>query len=381
MTSRRILLLAVIATAAIANTGCDAARSMVSGGAGDTVFVGVAVGLTSPERYVDVYPGVQMALDELNAKRPKNRPVLALKKHVQGAKSAVDVAVAFRDDPDVVGVVGHTESDAAVDAAAIYGDKAGNGKNALVAVSPTAAATMVTRLNDWVFRVCPVGTQTARDLARFALDSLKVRKAAVIYRNDAFGKDFRRAFTYEFSVDGGDVVESDPFMEEIAEFEAYGQRIASKELQAVAMAANSGEAIRARRAMRAAGANPIMLGNNPPPPVTATSDPLDYKDYYFITLFDPAQPPTAEGVKFVQSWQQKNGTPPTHWPALAYDAAMLIGQAMHEVGTDRKDIRDWIAEIGRGKRAAYSGVTGRIAFNDQGDPVNKQALVRTIKIQ
>ena len=46
---------------------------------GDTLWVGVAVGLTSPERYVNVFEGVQLALDQLNQQRPSGsapaRPV------------------------------------------------------------------------------------------------------------------------------------------------------------------------------------------------------------------------------------------------------------------------------------------------------------------
>jgi len=43
-------------------TGCSRTRSH-SSSRGDSLFVGVAVGLTAPERYVNVFEGVQMALD------------------------------------------------------------------------------------------------------------------------------------------------------------------------------------------------------------------------------------------------------------------------------------------------------------------------------
>jgi branched-chain amino acid transport system substrate-binding protein len=366
-----------VAALAIGAAGCDEVRAAARlGSSADTSYIGIAVGLRTPERYKDVYPGVQMALDELNAKRPEGAPILALKRAPTSAKSAVDVAAAFRDDPSVIGVVGHTESDASIDAAPIYADQANGGKRALVAIAPTANGTMVTRLNDWVFRVCPVGTQVAKMLARFALDSLGMKRVAVVYRNDAMGKDFKRAFGEELVKGGGEVVETDPFVEEIPEFDAYGERIARRGIPAIAMAANPSDLLRARRATRANGATPVMLSTNPPPPIPDDADARDFDSWYYATIFSADKPPTSEGARYVMAFERRMGRKPDHWSALAYDAAMLIGRAAHSEGADRRGIRDRIARVGHGE-AAYAGVTGRIAFDEHGDPIDKHVLVRT----
>ena len=245
--------LALFATALSAAT-CRRGRttSAALGTDADTVEIGVAVGLQSPERYVNVFRGVQIALDELNASRPDGTPVLMLRRAPAEARSAVEVAAAFRDDPRVVGVVGHTESEATIDAAAVYADRANGGKRALVAVTPTAIGTYVTRVSDWVFRVCPVGSQEGRYLARFAVDSLHLTRVALVYRNDAMGKDFLREFGAELAARGGTVVEADPFMEEIPQFaEPYAERIARSRVQGVVLVGNAPEALKVIRALRA----------------------------------------------------------------------------------------------------------------------------------
>lgn len=367
----------VLALVSLAVSGCDAVGA-VSGRAAsvDTAFVGVAVGLRTPERYADVFPGVQMALDALNAGRPARAPVLALKRAPAGAKSAVEVAAAFRDDPGVIGVVGHTESDATIDAAPIYEDRANGGRRALTAITPTANGTAVTRVSDWVFRACPVISSTARALAAFAVDSLRLDRVAMIYRHDPMGKDFRRAFADEFARRGGVVVEADPFVEDIPEFAAYGERIVRRGVPAIAMAGNGPDLLRARRAARAAGANPLMLSSNPPPVRDQAGDPAAYDGWHYIAVFSADRPPTAEGRRFVAGFTRRTGRAPDLWPALAYDAATLLGRAVHEVGPDRRRVRDWVAEVGR-SRPAYVGVTGRIAFDEHGDPIDKPMLVRT----
>ncbi len=373
---RRLFAVAGAIACAAQLTGCDGTFASGRGGGSDTSYVGVAVGLRTPERYADVFVGVQMALDSLNAARPDGAPILALRRAPSDAKSAVDVAVAFRDDPAVIGVVGHTESDATIDAAPVYADKANGGRRALVAISPTANGTLVTRGNDWIFRVCPVGTATARVLARFAAESLHLKRVTVVYRNDAMGKDFRGAYVDEFRSKGGEVVEVDPFMEEIPEFDAYAQRSARRGAQALAVAGNAPDALRARLASRAVGGSTVMLTTNPPPAKPAPGEVAGYEGMYFLTLYSADQPPTAEGARFAADFQQKMQRAPDHWSALAYDAAMLIGRAAHAQGASRRAIRDWVADVGRG-RPPYSGVTGRIAFDDEGDPVDKQLLVRS----
>lgn len=380
MSPRFALLLAVPVAAASILSGCDRVERLGRSAARDTAYIGVAVGLRTPERYRDVFVGVQMAIDELNATRAGDAPVLALRRARPDATSAVEIAAGFRDDARVIGVVGHTESDATIDAGPIYADRAGGGERALVAVSPTANGTLVTRNNDWVFRVCPVGTRTARVLARFAYDSLKVRNPAVIYRNDAMGKDFRAAFADEMRTLGVAVVENDPFVEEIPEFEAYAARIARRGAGAVAVAGNAPDALRARRAIRAAGGTAVMLTTNPPPAAPPADEARDYEGMYYLTLYTPDHPPTEEGARFAANFQSRMGRRPDHWSALAYDAAMLIGRAAHEQGADRKRVRDWIADVGRG-RAAHAGATGRIAFDDEGDPVDKQLLVEAARYQ
>src|SRR5687768_1932801 len=135
---RSMFAMGMVAAGAVLLGPAGCARAGVSSGAaGDTAFVGVAVGLQSPERYVNVYRGAQLALDDLNARRPAGAPVLALRRGAAGVASHVELAASFVADEGVVGVVGHTESDPTIDASAIYEDRRGAGRRALVAVSPT----------------------------------------------------------------------------------------------------------------------------------------------------------------------------------------------------------------------------------------------------
>src|SRR5689334_4408479 len=178
-------------------------------GGADTVYVGVAVGLTNPERYAHEFEGVELAFDSLNRIRPKGAPPLALRRAPTSADSPVKIATAFRDDPAIVAVIGHTESDATIAAAPVYADRAHGGKDPVPVVTP-ASANAVTRISPWIYRVNVAMGEQGRVLARYA-DSLGARRAGVLYRNEPSGKDCAAAFAEEFAKHGGVVIERDPF--------------------------------------------------------------------------------------------------------------------------------------------------------------------------
>ena len=356
-----------------ASTAC-ARGSGAAATRGDTVFVGVAVGLKSPERYVNVFEGVQMALDDLNKRAPAGAPVLALRRAPKTADSPVAIAASFRDDPRVIGVVGHTESAATISAAAVYDDRAHEGRNALVAISPTASAASVTLESEWVFRVCPTAAEQARALARYVADTLRSLRTGIIYRNDPAGKDFLRAFSEEFVKQHGVIVERDPFTEEIPEFDAYAKRLGQKGVPTVVMQANAGDERNALHMLRTVGGSPIFIGTNPPePPDSAAARAV--RGMRYLLLYSADQPVTQEGGRFAAEFQRRTGRVADHWGALGYDAAMLIGTAVREVGADRRRVRDRIAEVGR-SRPAFVGTTGTIRFDTLRNPIEKQVVVR-----
>jgi branched-chain amino acid transport system substrate-binding protein len=362
---------AVILACAVGAVGCaESGAPPIRIVRSDSLYIGVAAARGN----VEYFRGVQLALDRLNADRPARARPLAMRLPPDSQPSQITVAAGFRDDPSVVGVVGHTASGQTLEAAPVYGDVEHNGRRALIAVTPTATNPAVTRAGDWVFRVCPTDDDAARALARFAADSIRAKRVAVVYRNDFFGRGFTRVIVPALSRRGVSIVERDPYLAEITEYEAYARRIARRSVDAVVFAGNGQDAAEMIRALRGAGVNPTILGTDAVADVREAGAPGEFGDVRFAAFFDPDRATSAEQRLFVGEYQRRFGGVPTHQAALSYDAAMLIGRATQAVGGHRRKVRDWVAQVGRAA-PPHPGITGPIRFDEHGDAINKVVVV------
>lgn len=361
------LVAAPLALAACGSPGASAA-------AGDSVLIGVASIHSTGQPF---FQGVQLAVDALNASRPAGSAPFAMRLPPLEQPTQVAVAQVFRDAPAVVGVVGHPGSGPTMEAAPVYADAEHKGANALVAVTPTATNPAVTKLNDWIFRVCPTDVDGARALARFIIDSIRARSPAIIYRNDLFGRGFTSALGRELDAAGLSLAERDPYLADVTEYGAYTARMVRRGVDAMIVAGAGPDAAPMIRSLHSAGGRIPILGSDDFGSLREAADPGgDFNGVRYIMFFDRDRA-TGEAAAFVQAYHAKFGTFPNHQAALSYDAAMIIGKAVLAVGANRLKVRDWIAQVGRAQ-PAYNGVTGEIRFDSIGDPVNKQVVIGRI---
>lgn len=366
LTRRSIAVLALLLAA------CDG-----GGGprASDTVAIGLAAnvgrgGVTSVQR------GAALAVEHLNARRPRSAAPFVLRTVPNELTGAVQIATALRDDASVIGVVGHTESGGTLEAAPIYGDVEHDGANAVVAISPTATSPVLTGRSRWLFRVCPSDVAASQAAARYARDSLGARRAVIMYRNDLYGREWSRAFSAAFRAAGGQIMRSDPHFTGMTEWDAYAGYIRMLAPDIVLFPGSNADAEPFIRALRARGVRAPVLGGDAISELEARGS--EFAGSFYTAFFLPGRPGTARGDEFVAAYRKRYGNSlPDQRAALSYDAAMVIGEAVLAAGADRKRVRDWIAGIGSA-RPSMQGATGPIAFDDRNDVVGKPVVISAI---
>ena len=340
-------------------------------GDGDTIRIGIAADLKRPNMQT-VLRGAELAIEQLNAEGSGRR--FELVKPPPGATGAVDIAVALRDDPSVVGVVGPADSRSSRESAPIFSDEDGGGRRALAAVSPTSTSMSLTGLSPWLFRVCPSDAASSRAAARYVLDSLGFKRASIMYRNDSYGRGWSAAFTEAFSAGGGIVLDKNPHLADMNEWRAYAGVIKLTNPQIVLFPGSPADLAGFVRSLRAINADTPVLGGDAVSELEAQA--TEFAGVRYIAFFQASHVETPQAKAFVSAFTRKYGTPPEQRSALSYDATMLIGRAALE-GATRTRVRDYLASIGN-SRDAVKGVTGRIAFDQQHDVVDKPVVIATV---
>ena len=338
-----------------------------------TAGIGVAYDPSEAGR-TSVSRGVALAIRELNSRPGGHR--FAARTSRPGVTSAVQSATELRDDDGVVGVVGHSESGASLNAIPVYEDVEHGGEHALVAVSPTATSPRLSGHSDWFFRVCPHDLAASNEVARFALDSLGARRAAIIYRNDSYGRDWTSAFVQTFEAGGGEIVQRDPYLSGITEWEAYAGYMRHREADVFLFPGSVEDAREAILAVRREGSSIPFIGGDAASALDA--DPEEYAGARYTAFFEAASTTSPMAVAFVEAFRAEYGEDPDQRAALSYDAALLIGEAVLAVGADRRRIRDWIAGVGT-SRPALEGVAGPISFNEDHDQTDRRVIVASVR--
>jgi len=348
--------------------GCDTGRTV------DRVAIGLAAQAQSPAN-LSTKQGAELAILRLNQQRPRGAPAFVLRTVPPNVELAVPIATALRNDPEVVGVVGHTDSRSTLEATPVYEDAEHDGADAVAAITPVSTSMLLSGKSRWLFRICPNDSANSRAAAAFAIDSLKSRRATMMYRNDAYGIGWARAFTPLYEENGGTVVRSEPHLAKMSDWDAYAGVIHKEAPDLILFPGGPADAETLIRDLRALGSVPRMIGGDGFS--TMEEDAKEFAGVYYISFFLPTRPPNDGARDFVAEFERRYRIPPDQRAALAYDATMLIGRAVIAVGPDRSKVRDYLAEIGS-KRPAMVGVTGPIAFDAKHDAVNKPVIIARV---
>ncbi|AHG89943.1 putative branched-chain amino acid-binding protein [Gemmatirosa kalamazoonensis] len=289
--------------------------------------------------------------------------------------SAVEIAQRLRDDPDVVGIVGDAESGRTLDEIPVLEDLEHAGARAVVAVSPTATSTSLTGRSPWIFRVTPTDAAVSQATAAYLSDSLGARRAAVVYRNDSYGRDWTAAFVSAFRARGGAVVQRDPYVTGITEWDAIAAYTARTGADAILFPGSAEDAAEFLSALRRAGVRVPFVGGDA---VASLAEQTEFAGARYATPYSADHAPrTAAAAAFVAAYTARWHEPPTARAALAYDAALVIGRATLAVGRDRLRIRDWVAGVGSAT-PAIPGATGAIAFDRSHDARDRSVAIVTV---
>lgn len=316
--------------------------------------------------------GMEMAIERLNESQG---PRFRLRPPARGSTSAVQIAQQLRDDSTVVGVVGHPESGNSIEAVPVYADAEHAGRNAIVAISPTASSPRLSGISPWFFRVAPSDDEAARFVARWVLDSLGARRAAVIYRNDSYGRDWSSTFSDTFIKGGAAVVARHPYLTGLTEWDAYAQLLTRVKPDVLLFPGDAADAVQMLRALHDANLTLTFIGGDG---TEGMRDSSEAQGAHYAAFFHPDRVESEEGRTFVRRFQARFRQRPDMFAAMSYDATLAIGRTVSKGARTRLALRRALERLGTPGTPAIEGAGGPIAFGKNHDVVGRAVVVTAI---
>jgi len=219
-------------------------------------------------------------------------------------------------------------------------------------------------------RVCSTDALQAPGIANYAYNVLNVRKVYIIDDGSAFGMGTADAFEARAKEKGIQILGRDQVDPNAADYSTILTKVAALEPDAIFYGGHT--LAGAKLAMQMKSLMPDVFG--------LSTDGIAGADFvqsagaagegWYVTLAAPYLESIPAAAQFIKDFTARFNTPPVAYSGLSFDAVntgLSAIKSLIEAGKPltRENVRDAILGI------EYSGITGKISFDENGDRVQK----------
>lgn len=276
----------------------------------------------------DAVAGLKIAAkQELRGNTPLRTEVdLLIRDSGSSAKVAADLAESLIKEHHVHALIGSVSSAATLAIARVAQ------RNERLHIVPVSTASAITRIGPYVFRSCVTNGYQGTVLAKFALDKLQKRRAAILLEEgfthmETIAEQFRRYFQDH----GGTVVEQLTFSTKTSS--SVLRKLAAHSPQVVLLPASRRVAQRLITRAKRLRMQAVFLGVGNWHDGNATTA-VRNGEHFFVSHFSPDDAQLA-AAKFTTHFKLQNQRSPSEFAAMAYDSLALLLDAVQRARSTR----------------------------------------------
>ncbi len=317
------------------------------------------------------HKGTLLAIEEINAAGGvlgKKLELLTEDNQSKPGESAT-IVKKFISRDKVVAVLGEVASSRSLEAAPICQTAK------IPMITPSSTSPKVTEAGDYIFRVCFIDPFQGTVMAKFAKNTLRVRKVALLTSvSSAYSVGLAKYFKERFAADGGTIVLEQKFSEGDKDFRAQLTAIKAAGIEGIFVPGYYAEAaLICKQAQDLGIAVPIFGADGWESPELVEIGGRAVEGTYFATHYSPDNR-DATVVAFNEKFRKRWGDVSDTLTGLGYDSVMMLADAMKRAGTtDAAALRNALAAT-----KDFRGVTGTITLDAQRNPT-KSAVVLQVK--
>lgn len=364
------------------------------------------------EQVENIFFGVQLASEEINnfdgiEINGQNHDIELIYENSAGsAQKGIDIVNNFVNDGINI-IIGPSFSSVAVDMAemCIQNDVL------MMTYSATWPSLSLLDDNDLIWRTCPSDYIFGNIAAQYSYDSLEHRKAAILYRNDRFGKSLSNIIQNKFEMFGGEIKSLVPYPDNIVEIDSYDfsyelNTLFNEDIDVVFIISFNSEIAKITNEIYNnvlyqdfnVKPNIILSDGIIPEELIKNSNPKLLETVIGITSTNTENP---NYCVYKTNYTNRFGFAPATYSEHAYDALYCISYAMQKANSlDPNEIKTFLREVSgievlneettvdqivinanefdigknmikKGESINYEGASGKINFDVNGDPITK----------
>lgn len=318
---------------------------------------------------ISTHKGIMMAVEEANkAGGIKGKQIKVVSYDTQGkSEEAVTVVTKLitQDKASIIlGEVASSRSLAAAPVAQQYG---------IPMISPSSTNPKVTQVGNNIFRVCFIDPFQGAVMAKFAINNLKLKKAAIFrdIKSD-YSVGLANFFADEYKKLGGEIVSDVAYSGGDVDFKSQLTSIKSKKPDILFVPGYYTEVGIVARQAKEMGLKASLLGGDgwDSEKLTEIGGEAIVGGYFSNHYSPEDKNPVVQN--FVSTYKAKFSEIPSGLAAMGYDAAIVaIDAAKRAADLTPKAIRDAIAQTKN-----FQGVTGVITINEERNAVKPAVVLK-----
>lgn len=340
----------------------------------DEILIGEYASLTGSEATFgqSSHNGLELAVEEVNnSGGVLGKKIKLITEDNQGKPSETQTVVQKLINRDkVVAVIGEVASSRSKAGAQICQSAK------IPMVTPASTNPEVTLIGDYIFRVCFIDPFQATVMSKFAINSMKVNKIALLIdQKNAYSTGLADNFRQVFTGMGGEIVEEQKYSAGDKDFKAQLTSIKAKNPEAIFIPGYYTDVNLISIQAREIGLTCPLFGSDGWESEKLTEGKAaDALEGSFFSTHVSADDPSQQVQNYIRKYRAKYNKEPDAMSFLTYDAGMILFDAIKKAGsTEGEKIKNALATT-----KDYPGVTGIITINEQRNAV-KPAVVLEIK--
>jgi len=303
--------------------------------------------------------GVDLAVEKVNAAggiNGKHIEVIYEDDQMKPATgtSAIEKLTAVNKVPVIIGAFGSSITLAIAPIAE---------KKRVVLFTASSTADAIRDAGDYVFRNVPPNGAQGKTAAEFALAHLKAKTACVLHMNNDYGVSLTASFKKQFEAGGGKLLSVESYNPGTTDFRAQLTKIGDEHPDLIFYPGHYQESGLILKQAKELGITAIFLGGDgsySPELVTIAGGAAEGSYYTLMSMgYGVAD---QEIQAFVAAFKAKYGEEPDVYAAYAYDALMVIAEAIRKGGYTSDGIKTALYAM-----KDFKGVTGITQFDSNGE--------------